>query len=308
MKREDFKIEDEVRDGVHVSKELKACWEIMLDMLEELIRVCEKYDLHYSMDGGSLLGTVRHKGFIPWDDDIDVAMPREDYDKLVKVLPGELKYPLIAQHSLWEREYPGAFLRIVNCQTSGIYQSYSHMQLCFCMGISLDIFPIDAKPESPVARRLAARLAQGLRVFRMFTFLRRRQPLRRRWLKLPCRIVWFLFGNKFFVWLRELPFRMFAHWPTGYCATAPANFLWANHTHREKKWFDSYVDMPFEYLTVKVPSEYEKILSQIYGKDWREPKRGLACHAEKDFFADRCYKSVLVEKHGYKAEDVAKLT
>lgn len=74
-------------------KTINAIQHIQLDLLKELLRVCDKYNLRVWADGGTLLGTVREKGFIPWDDDIDMALFREDYDKLVAVAPKEFKHP-----------------------------------------------------------------------------------------------------------------------------------------------------------------------------------------------------------------------
>ena len=60
----------------------------ILEILKVFIKVCDKHNLKYYLKGGSVLGAIRHKGFIPWDDDIDVGMPRKDYDKFVATFPG----------------------------------------------------------------------------------------------------------------------------------------------------------------------------------------------------------------------------
>lgn len=71
-----------------------------MDMLYQLDQICRKYNIHYFASGGTMLGAVRHKGFIPWDDDIDIMMFREEYDKLCKVAPKELKYPYFFKQNI----------------------------------------------------------------------------------------------------------------------------------------------------------------------------------------------------------------
>ena len=89
---------EESQNGFLISKTRKELWAIELDLLWQFRKICEKYKLTYWLDGGTLLGAVRHGGFIPWDDDIDITMPRKDYDKFVQYASKELKYPYFLQN------------------------------------------------------------------------------------------------------------------------------------------------------------------------------------------------------------------
>ena len=82
---EDSFFEEEIRSGYTVSSEMKKIWAVELDLLNEFSKVCQKHQLKWFVHAGTLLGAIRHKGFIPWDDDIDVVMPRADYEKLCEL-------------------------------------------------------------------------------------------------------------------------------------------------------------------------------------------------------------------------------
>ena len=88
-----------------VSTLRKKVWQAQLDMVKIFIDICDKYKLKYFAAGGTLIGAIRHNGFIPWDDDIDLMMPREDYEKFIKVAKEELKKePYFLQHYSTEKD------------------------------------------------------------------------------------------------------------------------------------------------------------------------------------------------------------
>lgn len=139
-------LQDEVRCGYHVSSKMKHVWAIQLEMLKELDRVCEKHGLRYYADSGTLIGAIRHKGYIPWDDDIDIVMFRKDYQKLLRIADSEFHYPLFLQSVYSDVKYVRGLSKIRNCETTAIDKV--DLNKPFNHGIFIDIFPLDSVPDN----------------------------------------------------------------------------------------------------------------------------------------------------------------
>ncbi len=136
---EDYLKEEVICDFL-VDVNRKKMWAIMLDMLSEFISICKKHGLTYYMFYGSLLGAVRHKGFIPWDDDVDVAMPRKDYEKFL-TLGHEFLEPLFLQTPYTDKGYFYTNAKIRNSNTTGVVEMFQYAG--FNHGIWLSVFPLD---------------------------------------------------------------------------------------------------------------------------------------------------------------------
>lgn len=121
---------------------LKKVKKVQLDILKYFRQFCQKYDLHYCAIYGSLLGTVRHQGFIPWDDDIDLVMPRDDYERLKMLSSKFMEKPYFFQYPENDPEcFYGGYGKIRDSRTSGL-ESFNLRHKCN-QGIWIDIFPLD---------------------------------------------------------------------------------------------------------------------------------------------------------------------
>ena len=86
-------LKEEERDGFLVTSEVKELWAVLLDILMQIDAICKNNGIEYFLCGGTLLGAVRHKGFIPWDDDLDIMMKRNDYNRFCEIAPFALQQP-----------------------------------------------------------------------------------------------------------------------------------------------------------------------------------------------------------------------
>lgn len=114
----------------------------LLLILKEFINFCNTNNLRYSLDGGTLIGAVRHGGFIPWDDDIDVMMPREDYNKFMELYNNESFFTLDSKKNKF---YHLPIGKLISKNTKGYEKKYKRYRK---YGVYIDIFPLDYIPES----------------------------------------------------------------------------------------------------------------------------------------------------------------
>ena len=114
---------------------------VMLEMVKELDRICKKHEIPYFLYGGTLLGAIRHNGFIPWDDDLDVALLYKDYKRLMKILPDELPEHIALQTNDTDKNY---FYIISKLRDKRSFLDEGNYDRVFKeRGIFIDIFPLD---------------------------------------------------------------------------------------------------------------------------------------------------------------------
>lgn len=149
-------------------KDLKELKNIELEILKYVHKVCEENGLMYYLAGGTLLGAVRHKGFIPWDDDIDLVMPRKDYEKLVGIINSDKTYyKMICRDS--DKNYLGVFGRVIDTRTKIKFKrSISESKE---LGVFIDIFPMDGVGSNH--QKAVRRMENMGKLYRIFLWFRR---------------------------------------------------------------------------------------------------------------------------------------
>ena len=135
-------LEEEVRCDYFISAEQKRVWAIEMDMLKKLLDVCKRHDIQMFAYAGTLIGAVRHKGFVPWDDDMDFFLTRENFEKLKKVAKDEFKEPYFFQNARTDKQFFIGYSRLRNSDSTGILKW--EKSLDYNNGIYIDIFVMDA--------------------------------------------------------------------------------------------------------------------------------------------------------------------
>lgn len=125
---------------------------IELDILKEIVAICEANNLKYFFVGGTLLGTIRHKGFIPWDDDIDIAMPRDSYEKFLSIASGKLSEHIKIENFITNPKYQYYITRVQNINTKVIEKRIGNAQKW--THAAVDVFPLDGTPNNKFLREL----------------------------------------------------------------------------------------------------------------------------------------------------------
>ena len=281
-------LDSEIRNGFSISHETKKIWDIQLKLVQKLLQVCNKHDLKVWADSGTLIGAVRDKGFIPWDDDIDMIMMRDDYNKLIS-FADEFEKPYFLQCAYTDKGYARGHIQLRYQGTTAILPADINKR--FDQSIFIDVFVYDAVPKDYHKRTLYARNVEFLRSL-AWGALYPPYPTRH-WKKFLAN--WFAFALK--------PVCNFYSIFEKYCSKYPIEdesrlFLSSLSTHNIEKfaisptWYKETIWVSFEDITIPIPKEYDKVLKAQYG-DYMTPVKAPSLHGCVIFDTERPYTEVL---------------
>ena len=155
-----FNTEPETRCGFYINKDRKLLWEVELKVFSEFQKICEENNLTYFLIGGSAIGAVRHQGFIPWDDDLDIGMPRADFEKLL-TLKDEFPQTIHLQYGLdVEKKEFHHFCRLRDVNSTGIIRE-QYKRKCV-HGIFIELYPFDNVPANRCLRKIQWSISHAL--------------------------------------------------------------------------------------------------------------------------------------------------
>lgn len=294
----------EVRRDYTVSTDMKKVWAVELDLLAELDRVCRKYNIKYCADGGTLLGAVRHKGFIPWDDDLDVAMLRSEFEKLNKIAPQEFKAPYFWQTEETDPGSARGHAQLRNSETTGMIRpEYEHQRNNnFNQGIFIDIFPFDTVTEDQEKlkvqdeRRMSLRLeyANILDSVNYFCFKPWRDDkgkLHTNLKKLKDHIKYKLSNRNY-----KDVYNAFVFEITKYDDDTSSKFIAdlclpmpLKRIRRYREDFENLKYADFEFIQIPIFENYDRNLKMLYGDNYMTPIHASSEHGGLIMDVDKPY-------------------
>lgn len=271
--------------------------EILL-VMDEIARICQKYDLDYYLMAGSCLGAIRHNGFIPWDDDLDIAMPRKDFERFVSLISGQTERDRVLDDCFYlrwvttEKFYNQDFAKI--CLKSTVFQE-DKGKASQNAGIYVDVFPLDA--TIPYCKKVE-------RKSRVYNFLHgclylkgaEKEMMDWKIIHWPRNVIVKLFSNysiyRMMLWVIKVP--------KGVKTNFQALFSTPYPIQRQifpVNWHGEGRRVRFENRYYICPSEAEKVMQHMYGHDYMElpPENKRKTHCPiKVVFSDG--ETILFEK------------
>lgn len=241
---------------------MDQCKQIELNIFQKIIEICERHNLRYIVDYGTLIGTVRHGGFIPWDDDIDVSMPRPDYERFKHIFPQETERNFCLElRTGMKANLALPYIQVVNKNTVTVKKGRRN---AYAQSVWVDVFPIDGAGNTDIQledvyKKYWDKINESRKI------IGRYKPYRNPWKQVK-QFYWH-YVKKF--QLGKIIRQAEQIMQTYDYDTSKQVFcfctVYGTREKNEKNFYEERIEMKFEGISCKVPKEFDKKLRGIYG-------------------------------------------
>lgn len=281
MKFEKSFFHDEVREGFYISSMMKRCWSVMIDVLDKVTDICRRNNIQCFVDYGTLLGAVRHKGFVPWDDDMDISVRRSDLARFTEVMRAQLPSDwYVLECDSQDENYFNPWYRIVTSRVVQFEEKQLERYNGFRFPAGLDVFILDYMPGNEEEIDVLKNLNDII-----YQICFDENPTDEQFESWICAIEDLLNIHiergtrkqqksavmKLLQTLMSMYTEEDSDLYTKCCAT------YYGKRRYPVSWFDEVVYLPFENIQVPAPKEYIKVVTEIY-RDYTVRKRGGGAH------------------------------
>ena len=247
------------------NKDLRKAQLLMLKILKEVHKICEENNIKYFLSDGTLIGAIRHQGFIPWDDDLDIGMLREDYEKFCKIAPQILSENFILQNFQTDKGYGLQFGKVILKNTVWIEQVAKNTNRQWS-GIYIDIFPYDNITENKKMQKLINRLyifIQGLILIKFkYINISNYESMAKKLKYVLKKIYLCTISKKLLIYIRDSICKRYLNKSKSLVTKYGGNF------YKNQNPYNFYKDLTlqnFEDTSFYIPKNYDKILKNLYG-------------------------------------------
>lgn len=282
--------QEEIRDDFTISEMMKRAWAAECEILEIVRDICTEHNLTWFAAGGTLLGAVRHKGFIPWDDDIDITMLRGDYNKLIEILPDALPEGIVvagmyAANNRLQKAASVPHLRIIADEEYWSFPAYLKRFHGFPYPrIGIDIFPLDYITKDAELLNFQLTMYHTIHfTLQNWDLFIKEQQLEKQLKDIETACDIRLDHSSYLPTQLWRLLDQIAQLADPTACNEITNFQYAPHSldgplhGRKIEWYSRSVEIPFEHFTMSVPNDAHKVLELCFG-DYMKPVRFTAEH------------------------------